>query len=122
MVFSSKLIDAKFPDFSKVFSQTALPPLIIPKQQLRDALTRVAILANEKYKGVTFDIKAEWLKLSAHNPEHDSAEEELLIEYAGEPLNIIQFAIYAGCRYQSGLGYCGDYYFQQFQQLFYRRS
>ena len=88
VVFSSKLIDAKFPDFSKVFSQDAMPPLIIAKQSLRDALTRVAILSNEKYKGVSFDIGRESLKLSAHNPEHDSAEEELLIDFAGEPLNI----------------------------------
>ena len=88
VVFSSKLIDAKFPDFSKVFSQDAKPPLVIAKQSLRDALTRVAILSNEKYKGVSFDIGRESLKLSAHNPEHDSAEEELLIDFAGEPLNI----------------------------------
>jgi DNA polymerase-3 subunit beta len=88
VVFSSKLIDAKFPDFSKVFSQESMPTLAIQKQSLRDALTRVAILSNEKYKGVSFDIGHESLKLSAHNPEHDSAEEELLIDFAGQPLNI----------------------------------
>lgn len=88
VVFSSKLIDAKFPDFSKVFSQSAMPALVIPRLSLREALTRVAILSNEKYKGVSFDIGRESLKLSAHNPEHDSAEDELLINFAGEPLTI----------------------------------
>jgi DNA polymerase-3 subunit beta len=55
---------------------------------LREALTRVAILANEKFKGVTFDMSAELLKLSTHNPEHDEAEEELQIEFEGDPLSI----------------------------------
>ena len=88
VVFSSKLIDAKFPDFSKVFNQAFMSPLLIQKQVLRDALTRVAILSNEKYKGVTFDIGGDLLKLSTHNPEHDEAEEELIIDYQGEPLSI----------------------------------
>lgn len=88
VVFSSKLIDAKFPDFSKVFNQTFMSPLLVQKQALRDALTRVAILSNEKYKGVTFDIAGNELKLSAHNPEHDEAEEEIIIDYQGQPLSI----------------------------------
>lgn len=88
IVFSSKLIDAKFPDFSKVFNQGFMSPLLIQKQVLRDALTRVAILSNEKYKGVTFEINGDQLKLTTHNPEHDEAEEELIIDYQGQPLNI----------------------------------
>ncbi|MCQ8105474.1 DNA polymerase III subunit beta [Methylomonas sp. SURF-2] len=88
VAFSSKLIDAKFPDFSKVFNQAFMTPLLIQKQLLREALTRVAILSNEKYKGVTFDIGADLLKLSTHNPEHDEAEEELLIDYQGQVLSI----------------------------------
>ncbi|MGR8931639.1 MAG: DNA polymerase III subunit beta [Gammaproteobacteria bacterium] len=88
VIFSSKLIDAKFPDFSKVFNQSFMSPLLVQKQVLRDALTRVAILSNEKYKGVTFDIAGDELKLSTHNPEHDEAEEEMIIDYQGQPLNI----------------------------------
>jgi DNA polymerase-3 subunit beta len=88
VVFSSKLIDAKFPDFSKVFNQDFLSPLLIQKQLLKEALTRVAILSNEKFKGVTFDISGDTLKMSTHNPEHDEAEEELIIQYLGQPLSI----------------------------------
>ncbi|MBS3963805.1 MAG: DNA polymerase III subunit beta [Methylomonas sp.] len=87
-VFSSKLIDAKFPDFGKVFNQAFMSPLRVQKQLLRDALTRVAILSNEKYKGVSFDIRNDAIKLSAHNPEHDEAEEEILVDSSGEALSI----------------------------------
>ncbi|NOQ34939.1 MAG: DNA polymerase III subunit beta [Methylococcaceae bacterium] len=88
LVFSAKLVDAKYPDFSKVFEQEFFAPINIPKQRLKEALTRVAILANEKFKGVGFDMSEDLLKISAHNPEHDEAEEELMIEYQGEPLSI----------------------------------
>ena len=88
LVFSAKLVDSKYPDFGKVFQQEFFNQIYIQKQVLKDALTRVAILSNEKFKGVTFDITPDSLKISTHNPEHDEAEEELIIEYAGEPLSI----------------------------------
>ena len=88
LIFSAKLVDAKYPDFGKVFQQTFLKQIEIPKQTLKEALTRVAILSNEKFKGVTFDIIADKLTISTHNPEHDEAEEELLIQYPDTPVSI----------------------------------
>jgi DNA polymerase-3 subunit beta len=88
LIFSAKLVDSKYPDFGKVFRQEFFNQIYIQKQILKDALTRVAILSNEKFKGVTFDITPDSVKISTHNPEHDEAEEELIIEYTGEPLTI----------------------------------
>jgi len=88
LIFSAKLVDSKYPDFGKVFQQEFFNQIHIQKQLLKEALTRVAILSNEKFKGVTFDITPDSMKISTHNPEHDEAEEELFIEYTGEPLTI----------------------------------
>lgn len=88
LIFSAKLVDAKYPDFSKVFQQQFFEPINLPKFALKDALTRVAVLANEKFKGVTLAISAGTLNISTHNPEHDEGEEELAIEYRGEDLTI----------------------------------
>ena len=88
LIFSAKLVDAKYPDFSKVFEQSFFNQIQIQRQLLKDALTRVAILANEKFKGITFNVSDGLLKLNSHNPEHDEADEELIIEYKGEPLSI----------------------------------
>lgn len=88
LIFSAKLVDSKYPDFSKVFDQPFFNQIHIQRQLLKDALTRVSILANEKFKGITFDISDDLLRLSSHNPEHDEATEELIIEYHGEPLSI----------------------------------
>jgi DNA polymerase-3 subunit beta len=86
--FSAKLVDSKYPDFSKVFQQDFFNEIHIQKQFLKEALTRVAILSNEKFKGITLDIASGSLKISTHNPEHDEAEEEMLIEYTGDDLTI----------------------------------
>lgn len=88
LIFSAKLVDSKYPDFGKVFQQEFLTPIHIQKQFLKDALTRVAVLSNEKFRGVTLDFSSDSLRISTHNPEHDEAEEELFVEYAGEPLSI----------------------------------
>jgi DNA polymerase-3 subunit beta len=87
-VFSAKLVDSKYPDFGKVFQQAFLPPLSVQKPLLREALTRVAILANEKFRGVTFHFSADLLRISAHNPEHEEAEEELMIDYDKDEFSI----------------------------------
>lgn len=94
LIFSAKLVDAKYPDFSKVFEQAFFNPIVIPKQQFKETLTRVSVLANEKFKGVTFDITENLLKITTHNPEHDEGEEELAIDYQGEPLMIAFNAAY----------------------------
>jgi DNA polymerase III subunit beta len=88
LVFSAKLVDAKYPDFGKVFQQSFYDPISLPKLALKEALTRVAVLSNEKFKGVTLDIAPDSMKISTHNPEHDEAEEEISINYQGELLSI----------------------------------
>ena len=88
LVFSSKLIDAKYPDFSKVYQQDYFPPIQIKTQALKEALTRVAILANEKTKGITLEINPDHLLISSYNPEHEEAEEKLSIKFSGKPSSI----------------------------------
>ncbi|MGR8933880.1 MAG: DNA polymerase III subunit beta [Gammaproteobacteria bacterium] len=88
LTFSAKLIDAKYPDFSKVMKQAFFDPLLVEKAGFKDALTRVAILSNEKFRGVTLDIHDNNVKVSTHNPEHEEAEEYLPVDYPGNPLNI----------------------------------
>lgn len=88
LIFSAKLVDSKYPDFNRVFQQDFNNPINIQRQLFKDALTRVAILSNEKFRGLTLDINSERLKISTHNPEHEEAEEDLFIDYKGEPVSI----------------------------------
>lgn len=88
LIFSAKLVDSKYPDFNKVFEQSFHSSIHVQKQLLKEALTRVAILSNEKFRGVEFVIEGNNLQISTNNPEHEEADEELEIEYQGEPLSI----------------------------------
>lgn len=86
--FSAKLIDGRFPDYKRVFPEVDNKILILDKQEIKLALSRVAILSNEKYKGIRLDISENCLKLEAHNPEHEEADEIVEIHYDEEPVVI----------------------------------
>lgn len=86
--FTSKLIDGKFPDYTKVIPSAQNKLLKLDRVAFREALSRVAILANEKYRGIRLNLESGRLKMSAHNPEQEEAVEELETAYAGDPLEI----------------------------------
>ena len=86
--FSSKLIDGKYPDYDKVFPTGEPLPLEISKETLQSALSRASVLSNEKYRGVRFQLSKNKLKLTANNPEQESAEEELDVVYTGSELEV----------------------------------
>jgi len=86
--FTSKLIDGRFPDYSRVIP--AAPPHVIKADRdvLRQALQRTAILSNEKYRGIRMTVKNNTLTVQAHNPEQEEAEEEVEVSYAGADLEV----------------------------------
>ncbi len=86
--FSSKLIDGKYPDYNKVFPTGEPLPLEISKEILQSALSRASVLSNEKYRGVRFQLSKDKLKLTANNPEQESAEEEVDVIYNGSELEV----------------------------------
>ena len=86
--FSSKLIDGKYPDYNKVFPTGEPLPLEISKEILQSALSRASVLSNEKYRGVRFQLSENKLKLTANNPEQESAEEEVEVIYKGSDLEV----------------------------------
>lgn len=88
ITFTSKLIDGKFPDYTKVIPSTQTRTARMQREVFREALGRVAILANEKYRGVRLSFQAGRLSLSAHNPEQEEAVEEIEAEFRGDLLEI----------------------------------
>ena len=77
VTFTSKLIDGKFPDYEAVIPIGADREVKIDREVLRAALQRTAILSNEKYRGVRIEVSPGQLKISAHNPEQEEAQEEV---------------------------------------------
>jgi DNA polymerase-3 subunit beta len=86
--FTSKLIDGRFPEYSRVIP--AAPPATIKadRDALRQALQRTAILSNEKYRGIRITVKKNAITIQAHNPEQEEAEEEIEVAYDGVDLEV----------------------------------
>ena len=86
--FTSKLIDGRFPDYSRVIPADPTRLVGADRVALRTALQRAAILSNEKYRGIRLTLKPGAIVLQAHNPEQEEAEEELEVAHAGEVMEI----------------------------------
>jgi DNA polymerase-3 subunit beta len=88
--FSSKLIDGRFPDYGRVVpdAERCDKRLSMDRESLRQCLVRTSVLSSDKHRTVRLTLGAGTLKVAANNPEQETAEDELEIEYAGEDLDI----------------------------------
>lgn len=82
-IFISKLIDGKFPDYEKAIPRDGDKKIVVERDTLKGALTRVAILSSDMFRGVQLQIKSGLLKMHARSQDQEEAEEELPIEYTG---------------------------------------
>jgi DNA polymerase-3 subunit beta len=86
--FTSKLIDGKYPDYQAAIPSASLYHIKLDRLLFRDTLARVAILSNEKFRGIRLHFSDGVMKLHSTNPEKEVAEEEIDVNYAGDPLEI----------------------------------
>jgi DNA polymerase-3 subunit beta len=84
----SKLVDGKFPDYTRVIPTTHKNKLQLEREPLRQALMRAAILSNEKFRGVRWVLGDGSLKIVSSNAEQEEAHEELEVKYSGDALDI----------------------------------
>jgi DNA polymerase-3 subunit beta len=84
----TKVIDGKFPDYSRVIPDGHGNSFNINRTLLLDSMLRASILSNDKYRGIRMVIEANNLKLVSNNSEHEQAEEELEIDYKGDKIDI----------------------------------
>lgn len=86
--FTSKLVDGKFPDYDRVLPKGGDKTIIANCQEFRQALSRTAILSNEKFRGIRLTLSDNEIKILANNPEQEEAEEIVPVEYKGDSLEI----------------------------------
>jgi DNA polymerase-3 subunit beta len=84
----SKLIDGKFPDYTRVIPTGHKNKLQAGREALRQALQRAAILSNEKFRGVRWVLTDGSLKIVSSNADQEEAQEELEVDYKGDALDI----------------------------------
>jgi DNA polymerase-3 subunit beta len=86
--FTSKLVDGKFPDYQRVIPKNGDKVLLGDRQELRQVFHRIAILSNEKYRGVRLSLSDGYLQVMANNPEQEEAEETVAVDYQGPTIDI----------------------------------
>jgi DNA polymerase-3 subunit beta len=88
-VIFSHLINSKFPDYTKVFPESLPKELLLDKQQLKQAVKRISLLAPVDSFKILFNIKGSSLELSTTNNEKGGAKEYINdIKYSGDDINI----------------------------------
>ena len=88
IVIQSKLVDGKFPDYTRVIPKNHPKKITLKRTVLQAALQRASILTSDKFKGVRWILAEGSLKISCSNNEQEEAQEELDVDYKGEVLDI----------------------------------
>lgn len=87
-IFSTKLIEARFPSYSKAIPIEQDKFVLINRDALKRSLARIVILANEKSRAVLIHIKPGSIDLIANNQEQEEANETLEATVDGNELKI----------------------------------
>jgi len=84
----TKVVDGKFPDYTRVIPTNYEKRFTVQRVDLQQALQRVAILSNEKFKGVRWTLTEGQLRIACTNTEQEEAFEEMELDYHGDALDI----------------------------------
>ena len=83
-VFTSVLIDGRFPDYERVVPQGGDHVVRADRKRLREVLLRASILSSEQYRGVRLRLSQGQIDVMANNAEQEEAQESLEVEFVGQ--------------------------------------
>ncbi|MBV8666259.1 MAG: DNA polymerase III subunit beta [Burkholderiaceae bacterium] len=84
----SKLVEGKFPDYTRVVPKGYKNNFTIGRDQFLRSLQRAAIMTSDKFKGVRCVVAPGSMKISSTNAEQEEAVEEFEIDYGGDSIDI----------------------------------
>ena len=85
---TTKIIDGKFPDYTRVIPTNYQKHITVDRTLLLQSLQRAAILSNEKFRGVRWMLTEGSLRISCTNNEQEEAQEELEVDFKGDALDV----------------------------------
>ena len=84
----TKLIDGKFPDYEKVIPKDSDKTITVDCKTFKEALVRVSILSNDRFRGVRLNFVENEIKVTANNPEKEEASDDIKAEYSGDSVEV----------------------------------
>ncbi|MEM8665141.1 MAG: DNA polymerase III subunit beta, partial [Pseudomonadota bacterium] len=88
VVLTSKLIDGTFPDYDRVIPKNNGKIMQVDRVDFASAVDRVSTVSSERGRAVKLSLADGALKLSVNNPDSATAEDELVVNFDADPLDI----------------------------------
>ena len=88
ITLTSKVIDGTFPDYTRVIPTQNTKRLEVDAAEFAKAVDRVATVSAERSRAVKLVLEDDKLVLSVNAPDSGAAEEELIVAYSDEKLEI----------------------------------
>jgi DNA polymerase III subunit beta len=88
LLLTSKLIDGTFPDYERVIPRNNDKILVTDAKEFASAVDRVSTISMEKSRAVKLALSKDRLGLVVNNPDSGSAEEEIVVEYDQDAIEI----------------------------------
>lgn len=85
-VLSTRLLEGDYPDCERLIPDYDGTKAIVSRVLFKQALSRAAVLAKEKYHGVRLSFLPGELRVSSTNADNEKADEAFPIEYDGEEI------------------------------------
>lgn len=87
-IFGCKLIEGRVPDYQKAIPAKGAHQWTLSRDALKAAINRVALVINDKTKGLRLTNKEGFLLLQAYDAEFGEAEEQLSGEFEGGSIDV----------------------------------
>jgi len=88
IALTSKVIDGTFPDYSRVIPVGNTKRLEVDASEFAKAVDRVATVSSERSRAVKLMLEEDKLTLSVNSPDSGMAQEELVVAYGDDRLEI----------------------------------
>lgn len=88
LLMYSNLIDGDYPDYSSLIPSQFAHKALVHVDELKSSLSRLIILASEKYHGGKFHFSPESLAIVTNNINQEEARDEVGIELNGEAIAV----------------------------------
>ncbi len=87
--FTSKLVDAVYPNYRQVIPGACAERITLPREDLIGAIRRVSLITTDKSNSARFIFSANQLSIFSNSPDVGEARETLPIKYSGKEIAIV---------------------------------
>lgn len=94
VMLTARQVDGLYPDYTRVIKIESKKPIVFKKIDLQNALERMAVVVDFKFKCVMLDFKTDRMTMTASSMDSGTGKEELEIKFDGTPFETLVNVFY----------------------------